>query len=313
MPIETNPPVHILVIGHNTAILQSISASILSASISSTVEIYDLTEDNSAAESPQYTTSGQKLEEATDSLYRADWIVLLGPDIEPFFHINKSTIRRNVATTHWLVNELLSIKTKKLVYVSHVLALGIKHPDMMVNEKQIFGHSEWDTPYGLLHFLCEQEVWRASAEGLDIMVLNTGMLYEVHDNIYRPLRYIDSQLCAEKALRWKAWVDIAQLGRAIAKIINMPKAYERIILTDLINTTLIMPHSIENISSFWVKCLAHTHGYTNKILRIIYNLFPTTKNKLSCQMSKILTKEVVYDNNLALQLHLLSQEKNQLS
>lgn len=82
----------------------------------------------------------------------------------------------NHEVTRNIVNAALQVGVKKMVYVSSVAAVG-KQPDGgMINES-----CEWDphielTPYAVSKYDAEMEVWRASAEGLSVSILNPSVI-----------------------------------------------------------------------------------------------------------------------------------------
>ncbi|MBK9151937.1 MAG: hypothetical protein IPM26_13500 [Saprospiraceae bacterium] len=77
-----------------------------------------------------------------------------------------------------IVNCCLEAKIHKLVYLSSVLSLGIRRPEESIDESCIFAHSKFDNDNSLVAFYCEQEVWRAGAEGLPVTVLNVPLIWD---------------------------------------------------------------------------------------------------------------------------------------
>lgn len=77
-----------------------------------------------------------------------------------------------------IVNCCLEAKIHKLVYLSSVLSLGIRRPEESIDESCIFAHSKFDNNNSLVAFYCEQEVWRAGAEGLPVTVLNVPLIWD---------------------------------------------------------------------------------------------------------------------------------------
>jgi len=83
----------------------------------------------------------------------------------------------NVVVTKDLVNLALKHKTRKLIAVSSIAALG-RYQDQ---EKHIDENIEWSdgqdhTYYGISKQLAEREVWRGHAEGLDCLIVNPALV-----------------------------------------------------------------------------------------------------------------------------------------
>ena len=82
----------------------------------------------------------------------------------------------NVDGTAHIVNACLDEGVEKLLHVSSIAAVGRTKPDQVVNEKNIYQTSPYNTEYGLSKFLGEQEVWRGIAEGLNAAIVNPGVV-----------------------------------------------------------------------------------------------------------------------------------------
>jgi nucleoside-diphosphate-sugar epimerase len=65
---------------------------------------------------------------------------------------------------------------KKAGFISSIAALGRNSTDGMVNEDCHFKATKMDSNYALSKYYSEQEVWRASAEGLDVVIVNPSVI-----------------------------------------------------------------------------------------------------------------------------------------
>lgn len=83
--------------------------------------------------------------------------------------------RTNVEGTANVVNLSIKNGVKKLCYVSSIAAIGAS-----VKQKETTEENEWNearaTVYGITKYEAELEVWRGSQEGLDIVVVNPGVV-----------------------------------------------------------------------------------------------------------------------------------------
>jgi dihydroflavonol-4-reductase len=83
----------------------------------------------------------------------------------------------NIEGTANVVNFCLDFKIKKLCYISSIATLG----DLKTNETQITEESEWNpemahSDYAISKYGGEIEVWRGQQEGLNVIVVNPGVI-----------------------------------------------------------------------------------------------------------------------------------------
>ncbi|MDN3687727.1 NAD-dependent epimerase/dehydratase family protein [Cyclobacterium jeungdonense] len=88
----------------------------------------------------------------------------------------EALLKTNAQGTACLVNAMLPLKQKKLVFISSVAALGRQENQLSLTEEQKWLNSELNTPYGISKHLAELEVWRGAQEGLQVMVFNPSVL-----------------------------------------------------------------------------------------------------------------------------------------
>ena len=91
--------------------------------------------------------------------------------------------KTNIEGTANVVNFCLDFKIKKLLFVSSIAALG----DVLPHETVITENTEWNpeishSDYAISKFGAEMEVWRAQQEGLDVLVINPGVILGVVTN-----------------------------------------------------------------------------------------------------------------------------------
>ena len=82
----------------------------------------------------------------------------------------------NIEGTANVVNVALSKGIKKLGYVSSIAALGRNSTEGMVDEECHFKATKLDSNYALSKYYAEQEVWRVSQEGLDVVIVNPSVI-----------------------------------------------------------------------------------------------------------------------------------------
>ena len=82
----------------------------------------------------------------------------------------------NIEGTINIVNVALSAGIEKLSYISSIAALGRNTTSDIVDENCDFKISKKENNYSLSKYYSEQEVWRASQEGLDVVILNPSVI-----------------------------------------------------------------------------------------------------------------------------------------
>ena len=87
----------------------------------------------------------------------------------------------NVQGTANVVNAALEAGVRKLAYASSVAALGRTENTKVINEKSQFKGSKLNSQYAISKFSAEREVWRGSAEGLEVVIVNPSIIFGYGD------------------------------------------------------------------------------------------------------------------------------------
>lgn len=83
----------------------------------------------------------------------------------------------NIEGTANIVNLCITFSVKKLCYVSSIAALGEKAKDSELIDETAQWNAENDhSVYAITKYGAEMEVWRGSQEGLDVIVVNPGII-----------------------------------------------------------------------------------------------------------------------------------------
>ena len=93
------------------------------------------------------------------------------------FHKEDNTLMNkiNVEGTKNVMNVAASKGFKKVSYISSISAIG-KKPNEIIDENCEFEYSRNEQNYSLTKHFAEQEVWRISQEGLDVVILNPSVI-----------------------------------------------------------------------------------------------------------------------------------------
>lgn len=82
----------------------------------------------------------------------------------------------NVEGTTNVLNAALFAGVKKLCYVSSIAALGRSEDTKIIDETSEWKNSPYNSKYSKSKHQAEKEVWRASAEGLSVIIVNPAII-----------------------------------------------------------------------------------------------------------------------------------------
>jgi nucleoside-diphosphate-sugar epimerase len=82
----------------------------------------------------------------------------------------------NIEGTANVMNVALDAGVKRVGYVSSIAALGTNQNDTIINESCEFKFTKDVSNYSVTKYLAEQEVWRASAEGMEVVIINPSVI-----------------------------------------------------------------------------------------------------------------------------------------
>lgn len=85
-------------------------------------------------------------------------------------------IQSNIEGTSNLVNACLANGVKKLCHVSSIAALGRAENDGLIDEQTQWKASRNNSGYAISKYGAEREVWRGSAEGLQVVIVNPSVI-----------------------------------------------------------------------------------------------------------------------------------------
>jgi dihydroflavonol-4-reductase len=110
--------------------------------------------------------------------------------------------RTNIEGTANIVNLCISNTIKKLCYVSSIATLGTPNDTEVMNEESEWNPEANNNVYAITKYGAEIEVWRASQEGLDIVMVNPSVILgagiwrygsgSLFKKVYQGLKYYPS-------------------------------------------------------------------------------------------------------------------------
>ncbi len=83
----------------------------------------------------------------------------------------------NQRGTENVVNVAIDLGVKKLCHISSVAAIGREKEGRKIDEKSEWVRSKYNSYYAVTKFSSEQEVWRSAEEGVDVVILNPGIIF----------------------------------------------------------------------------------------------------------------------------------------
>ena len=108
--------------------------------------------------------------EGKDKVYHcAGFVSHLSKDFDKMIEIN-------VEGTANVVNLALEKGVKKLLHFSSIAAIGRVKNNSTIDEKSKWQRSHMNSNYAISKYLAEQEVWRATAEGLNTIIINPSVI-----------------------------------------------------------------------------------------------------------------------------------------
>lgn len=98
--------------------------------------------------------------------------------IVSFDHAEKDKMMKvNVEGTSNVVNVALEAGVRKLCHVSSIASLGRTEESKLIDENSEWRNSNANTSYARSKYMSEREVWRASAEGLPVVIVNPSIIF----------------------------------------------------------------------------------------------------------------------------------------
>ncbi|WP_338410170.1 NAD-dependent epimerase/dehydratase family protein [uncultured Flavobacterium sp.] len=90
----------------------------------------------------------------------------------------KLLLKTNIEGTANIVNFCIDFAVKKLCYVSSIAALGdAKEGEFIVTEETEWNPEKKHGNYALTKYGAEMEVWRGHQEGLEVVIVNPGIIF----------------------------------------------------------------------------------------------------------------------------------------
>lgn len=105
----------------------------------------------------------------------------------------------NIHGTAIIANLAIDAKVKKLCYVSSIASIGDALPNQLIDESCEWNKEKDNSGYSITKYGGEMEVWRASQENVDVIIVNPGVILgsgfwnsgsgKLFEQVYRDFKY----------------------------------------------------------------------------------------------------------------------------
>ena len=140
--------------------------------------------------------------------------------------------KTNIEGTSNVVNMCLKYKVKKLLYLSSISSIGANNDVKIINESHSWDDNRDYTFYARSKNASELEVWRGSQEGLNVIIVNPGLILGDNGNnssIKKILKIAHNNFFFYPTGK-VAVIDINDVSRILIMLLNPSIKNERFIL-----------------------------------------------------------------------------------
>ncbi|MBI3510593.1 MAG: NAD-dependent epimerase/dehydratase family protein [Bacteroidetes bacterium] len=144
----------------------------------------------------------------------------------------KNMLEINIEGTANLVNLCLEKKIEKFCHISSIAALGRTTDGSLIDENTWWKNSPENSWYAISKYGAEREVWRATEEGMNVVIVNPSLVIapgtgKSSSELFRALR---------KGLRWytdgvNGFVDVRDVSCAAIQLMKSNIVNERFIVS----------------------------------------------------------------------------------
>ena len=116
--------------------------------------------------------------------------------------------KTNIEGTANVVNLCIKHKVKKLCYISSIASINPKKNVGMINEHHSWDDTKLYTFYAFSKYAAEKEVWRGSQEGLNVVIVNPGLILggKFNNSNMKKTHVFDTRSCVGITCSWQSFV-----------------------------------------------------------------------------------------------------------
>ncbi|NQX86772.1 MAG: NAD-dependent epimerase/dehydratase family protein [Flavobacteriaceae bacterium] len=207
----------------------------------------------------------------------------------------------NIEGTANIVNYCISNKVKKLCYVSSIATLGKTNNHTAINENTEWNKDEPHHVYAISKYGADMEVWRATQEGVDVVIIHPGIIIGpgywnsssgyIFKKIYNGFSYYTTGKTG--------YIDVNDLCNVMIKLMVSVSKNEAFIV---VNTHLSFKDFSQKIASH-LNVKAPNKNVSNKMLNIAWRLdwlasfILRRKRTITKTLAKNLNNDSIYDTS----------------
>jgi len=207
---------------------------------------------------------------------------------------SKAIMKVNVEGTANLVNVCLEYNTKHLIHISSIATLGGIPGQTNVDESSTWNTKKNATVYSTSKHLAELEIWRGSAEGLDVVILNPSVVigpWEIAHHSMQIFKAVNNNLPFYPSGS-NGLVDVRDVADAVLLSLEKHIVLERIIINGYnlsyreilhkISTIMgkkrpswLFPESAAQLGAWFIRGMSYftrrKHYFQSSVLKSVYS------------------------------------------
>ena len=204
----------------------------------------------------------------------------------------------NIQGTEALVNEAINSGVKEFFFISSIASMDDINPTTkMIDERSGWNNSLTHSSYAISKFRAEMEVWRASQEGIKVIIINPGVIIGTLDGKRESEKLFTQNSFINKYAPsgGTGFIDVRDVVKILMKLIDDKTYNQKFVLISENKTYKDVLNLVAQKRNYSVKSISNSTLKTIKILsnfnRIFGGQYMTKANYYS------LTNFVKYDNS----------------
>lgn len=218
------------------------------------------------------------------------------------FDSSKDSLLRkaNIEGTANVVNYCIKNKIKKLCFVSSIATLDLKPKEKVISETSYWNKEKDHNMYAITKYGAEMEVWRASQEGVPVVLINPGVIIgagfwktgsgRIFSKIQHGLKYYINKVTG--------FVGVEDVVKVMQLLMNSPVENDQFIV---VSENLSFKAIFEKVATVLdkqppTKKLRSWMVYTGWIFQGIRGLITGNEKNLTLNSAKSFTEKSYYSN-----------------
>ena len=204
----------------------------------------------------------------------------------------------NIQGTEALVNEAINSGVKEFFFISSIASMDDINPaTKMIDERSGWNNSLTHSSYAISKFRAEMEVWRASQEGIKVIIINPGVIIGTLDGKRESEKLFTQNSFINKYAPsgGTGFIDVRDVVKILMKLIDDKTYNQKFVLISENKTYKDVLNLVAQKRNYSVKSISNSTLKTIKILsnfnRIFGGKYMTKANYYS------LTSFTKYDNS----------------